>query len=249
MTNRENNIRHISEFLRDIQQITEYSSNRNTFNVNINYYENYYNRSEEPDELYENDRVGRADNSDTGRGSRYFIEINGEQGTENNVRNAGTNSTNSRTPSYTPIRPSNRPSNSSFNRGTDTPNNISLARATNTPIDIPVNIPVNSPVNITGSTGDNPSSNPDDERIVTRQITIPFRTNNLSDLNNTSPVNLTNSLADITDIINRTLSENLNNINLDKIDRQFDGFNNASVPGLTITERNTKTALIVYSAV
>jgi hypothetical protein len=83
MTERENNIRHISQFLRDIQQLTEYSSNRNTFNVNINYYEKYYNgidNNEDNRELYveEPNRVNTERQSNEVPINRYYVEINGE---------------------------------------------------------------------------------------------------------------------------------------------------------------------------
>ena len=40
--NRDNNVRRITQFLREIQQLSDFSTSRNNINVNINYYEKYY---------------------------------------------------------------------------------------------------------------------------------------------------------------------------------------------------------------
>ena len=227
MTDRENNIRHISQFLRDIQQISEYSTNRNTFNININYYEKYYNGYDNESSdilLEESNRINRSPIPRDTPANRYYIEINGERVNVDRNLNAvnqqeNTNSTDINT------------------EVSNTDNNItnteSISESRN------------------NNENNNENNNLRNNTLNRRQITIPVRTsvsNWIADLDNTYPVNLTNSLTDISNIINRTLNDNLGNMNLDNLNIEIDTIRNRN-SGLSINDLNTKTSLIVYSTI
>tara|TARA_B100001093_G_scaffold511240_1_gene578712 strand:- start:260 stop:1132 length:873 start_codon:yes stop_codon:yes gene_type:complete len=236
MTDRENNIRHISQFLRDIQQISEYSTNRNTFNININYYEKYYNGYDNESSdvfLDESSRVNREPISTDIPTNRYYVEINGER-RENISRNAALNQQNN-------VNVNTEQNNLTNNQNTA---NIASDNLNSSRTDENNNLPNSR--NSTIISNETPRNN-----IIRRQITIPVRasSNNwVADLNNTYPVNLTNSLSDIGNIINQTLTESFNNIGLDNLNIEIDSSGNNS-QGLTINSLNTKTALIVYSTI
>ena len=191
--NRENNIRQISQFLREIQQISEYSTNRNTFNININYYEKYYNGFDDQD-LYSPDRQNNSTESPT---NSYLIEVNRERDI--------------------PI------SNNVPPRSTETTHN--------------------NPVN---NTETNVRENNTTQHTIRRQFTIPFRTTtNIGDPNGNLSQNITNSLGEITNLINRSLVDSLSNISLDNINIDIDSSARQST-SLTIADLNTKTSLVPY---
>ena len=90
--NRDNNVRRITQFLREIQQLSDFSTSRNNINVNINYYEKYYDYTDNLRENPENfvDRNNREVNHRHTPRNRYYIEIDGENVNSRNV-NSGEN--------------------------------------------------------------------------------------------------------------------------------------------------------------
>lgn len=185
MAERENNIRQISQFLRDIQQISEYSTNRNTFNVNINYYEKYYNgyENEETEEIIrESQNIDRNIVSRQDTTNRYFFEINGER-VNNDTTASAVNQQNT------------SPQNNSLN--TD---RLNTQNAQNIESE-----------NIQSSLRSNPNII---RRQITIPLRTTG-SNWIADIDSTYSLGVNSTLSDINNVINQTLNDTINSLNLE----------------------------------
>ena len=231
MSNRENNMREISHILRDIQQLSEYTSNNNTFNVNINYYEKYYNNIKDitKSEELSNDDISNNTNDRIASTPDIVESPVDDQVSGSNTSDSNINDTEDIGISHIDNTISN-----------DTPTNSFYIEVTG---ESELLVGRNQAPDEVNNTSDNRTDEPVQNNETSnntsswRQLIIPF-TASLNDINNSYPVNLSNNLANITNIINRSLTDELNNINIP----------DSGERGLSLNQVNLKTCLGLYNS-